>query len=373
MKLKARLVCLFLAVIMLVSMLSGCRVVKGDTVMELEGYKITEAMYSYWMSRYKTVFLQLFNESKDTESFWSSTAEDGTTYEKYITDYVNSFAREVLISMKLFDDYKLSFTAEEKSVISDYMNGLNSAYGSKAEFNEYLAAYGLNTQTLERIYYAEQKVDKVRTALFGEGGVFEVTEDEKKEYYEKNYYCAEWILVYPGKKLKTTVDENGEAVYYTDESGNYVMIELTEAEKNEKSERIEELRGKLSTEDFQKLRKEYSDEELSKYEYYTDGIFLSAEDYKNYGTELIKKISETEIGKVSELNADEVIYFLKRYELKAYSELTTQERNLMVNFDSYAVNDKMKSWYAVIEVKTNADVLSRFDIKEWKALTNTNV
>lgn len=373
MKFRARLLCLLLAAMLSVTLLSGCGVIKGDTVMELNGYKITEAMYSYWMSRYKTVFLQTFNKSKDTESFWNSTAEDGRTYGEYVTDYVNDFAREVLISMKLFDDYGLTFTSDEKSTVTEYIRGLNSAYGSKAAFNEYLASYGLNVATLERIYYAELKVDKVKEALFEEGGIFAVTEDEKKEYYEKHYYRAEWIMVYTDKKLKTTVDENGETVYYTDASGNYVMEELNETEKLEKAERIEELRGKFSTEDIKKLRTEYSDEELSKYEYYTDGIFLSAEDYKNYGTELIKRISETEIGEISELKSDEAIYFIKRYELKAYSELTTQELNLMVNFDSYAASDKMTSYYAAFDVKTNGDVLGRFDIRSVKALTNSNV
>lgn len=373
MKLRSRLLCLLLAAMLSVTLLSGCGVIKGDTVMELNGYKITEAMYSYWMSRYKTAFLQTFNNSKDTESFWDSAAEDGRTYGEYVTDYVNSFAREVLISMKLFDDYGLTFTSDEKSAVTEYVRGLNSAYGSKAELNEYLADYGLNAATLERIYYAELKVDKVKEELFGDGGIFAVTDDEKKEYYEKHYYCAEWILVYPDKKLKTTVDENGETVYYTDESGNYVTVELTDAEKVEKAARIEELRGKLSTEDFKKLRAEYSDEELSKYEYYTDGIFLSANDYKNYGTELIKKISETEIGEISELTVEGALFIIKRYELKDHSDLTTQELNLMVDFDSYAVNDKMTSYYAAFDIKTNDDVLGRFDIKEWKALTNTNV
>ena len=80
MKLKTRLLCLILALISLVSVFSGCGVIKGDTVMQLEGYKITEAMYSYWMSRYKTLFLNKFNDSKDTEEFWKSQTEDGTNH-----------------------------------------------------------------------------------------------------------------------------------------------------------------------------------------------------------------------------------------------------------------------------------------------------
>ncbi len=369
MKLKTRLLCLVLALISVISLLSGCGVIKGDTVMQLDGYKITEAMYSYWMARYKTVFLSKFNNSKDTEEFWKSETADGITYEKYITDYISRYAREVLISMKLFDDYGLSFTADEKKAISEYIKGLNTAYGSKAELNSYLADYGLNAKTLETIYYAEQKVDKVREALFSEGGVFAVNDEDRKKYYLDNYYCAEWIYLYTDVKLKT----DGDGKYYTDTNGNYITEPLTEAEKIAKDNKIAELKGKLNTVDFRALRQEYSEEVLAKYENYPDGVFLSANDYENYGTEFIKKISETEIGGTTEFTEEGVLFIIKRYELKDYSDLTKQEFNLMKGFENHVVTEKMNSYYAAIEVKINEDVLNRFDIKTFIKLSNTNI
>ncbi len=369
MKLKTRLLCLILALISVLSVLSGCGVIKGDTVMQLDGYKITEAMYSYWMARYKTVFLSEFNNSKDTEQFWKSKTADGITYEKYITDYINRYAREVLISMKLFDDYGLSFTADDKKAIREYIKGLNTAYGSKSELNTYLSDYGLNAKTLETIYFAEMKVDKVKAALFEAGGVFAVNDEDREKYYTENYYCAEWIYIYTDVKLKK--DEND--TYYTDTNGNYITEPLTEAEKVAKDAKIAELKGKLSTVDFRALRQEYSEEVLAKYENYPDGVFLSANDYKNYGTGFIKKISETEIGSTTEFTEEGVLFIIKRYELKDYSKLTEQEFNLMKGFEGYVVTGKMNSYYAAIEVKTNEDVLSRFDIKTFIKLSNTNI
>ena len=369
MRSKVRLLCVLLALVSVLSVFSGCGVIKGDTVMELDGYKITEAMYSYWMARYKSIFLSKFNNSKDTESFWTSMTEDGVTYEKYITDYVNRFAREVLISMKLFDDYGLSFTADDKTAINDYIKGLNTAYGSKAELNNYLSDYGLNSKTLQTIYYAEQKVDKVKAALFEEGGVFAVNDEDRKKYYSENYYCAEWIYLYTDVKLKTDEEDK----YYTDENGNYITIPLTEEEKAAKDAKIAELRGKLSTVDFRTLRQEYSEEVLSKYDNYPDGVFLSANDYQNYGTEFIKKISGTEIGATTEFTEEGVLFIIKRYELKEFSDLTTQELNLMKGFEGYVVTSKMNSYYAAIEIEVNEDVLGRFDIKTFARLTNTNI
>ncbi len=369
MKFKTRFLAVLIAVISLFSVLTGCGVIKGDTVMELGGYKITEAMYTYWMARYKAIFLSNYNNGKDTEEFWNSTTEDGITYEQFITQYINNFAREVLISMKLFDDYNLSFTSEEKDMISDYIKGLNTAYGSKAEFNDYLAGYGLNSKTLETIYYAEQKIDKVREALFSDGGVFGVTNEDREKYYEENYYCAEWIYIYRNMKLKT--DENGG--YITDSNGMYETEPLTDEEKAEKEKKIEELKNKLLTEDFRTLRQEYSEEVLAKYENYPDGVFLSANDYQNYGTEFIKKIASLEIGKITEFEEEGILFIIKRYELKDYSKLTEQELNLMKDFEEYVVNEKMKKYYSALEVETYSEVLARYNIKEFKALSNTNI
>ena len=58
MRSKVRLLCVLLALVSVLSVFSGCGVIKGDTVMELDGYKITEAMYSYWMARYKSKAIQ---------------------------------------------------------------------------------------------------------------------------------------------------------------------------------------------------------------------------------------------------------------------------------------------------------------------------
>ena len=45
----------------------------------------------------------------------------------------------------------------------------------------------------------------------------------------------------------------------------------------------------------------------------------------------------------------------------------------MKGFEGHAVTSKMQSYYSAIEVKTNADVLGRFDIKTFIKLTNTNI
>jgi hypothetical protein len=199
-----KIISLILAVITLCSVFGGCGVIKGDTVMEYEGYEITEAMYSYWKSHFKAAFIDGYgtvgSNGKKTID-WQTKLPNGQTYEQFFEDeLVTPYAKKVLICQKLFDDYKLSFTDEHEQAVEDILNGLESIYGGSKGLNAYLAPYGLNVKTLERIYYAEAKVSIVSEYIFALSGPSEITASERSAYYEANYFCINWIYIYTEKK-----------------------------------------------------------------------------------------------------------------------------------------------------------------------------
>lgn len=368
-KIKSALCVLLIAATVLTT-LPACGVIKGDTVMEYEGYKITEAMYSYWMSRYKTLFLYAYNNSKDTETFWNTEVSEGVNYEQFIVNYINEYAKKVLIAMKLFDDYSLVFSDSVKTGIKEQIDGLTEAYGTRSAFNEVLAEYGLNIKTLETIYYAQAKLDAVNDHLFGEGGVYQVTDTEREEYYLDNYYCVEWIYIYTDAKPRKGEDGG----FLTDVTGSYIFDELTEAEKKKQQEKIEEVLKKLEDGgDFKTIRKEYTEEVLDTYEYLPDGVNMSANDYANYGTEFIKIVQGLDIGGYAQYEEEHAMFIVTRYELKEFSKLTDTELAVMNDFEVYVADVKEEEFYSGIEVNVYSDVTDRFNIREIKGLINTNI
>ena len=371
MKIKSRLLTLLCAVAVSLAAFSSCGVIKGDTVMEYEGYKITETMYSYWLSKYKSLFLYSYNNGKDEESFWNSKTENGEqTYKDFVTSFVDDYAKQVLISMKLFDDYSLVFSQTVKDAVSDKIDGIKQAYGGVSYANEYLGSYGLNVKTLESIYYAQEKFNAVCEYLFGENGPYAVTDEEKSKYYEENYYCAEWIYIYTKEKPK--LSENGE--YITDSNGEYVTEKLSEEEIAEKQALVDEIVEKLNGgEDFLTLKQKHSEEDLTKYEYLPDGVNVSANDYTVYGSGFIKAIMNCKIGNYTVFEDDFATFIIRRNELKSYSELSVQEKNVMLNFDTYVYDYKCEKFFNEINVNVYSDVVSRYDISVIKALSNTNI
>lgn len=191
-----RILSLFLITVTVVSVFAGCGVLKGDTAMAYGDHKITEVMYKYWLAKYKTTFLYVYNNSVDTESFWKSEIEKGYTYEDFITDYIKEYAKQVVVAMQLFDDYGLSFTSAQKKAVKDRINNLIESYGGKNVLNEELGEMGLNIQTLEKIYYEETKLEVVNDYFFGKNGVLAVNDNDREAYYKENYFCAMWIYIY---------------------------------------------------------------------------------------------------------------------------------------------------------------------------------
>lgn len=342
--------------------LSGCAVIKGDVVMRFGDHTVTEAMWSYWLQTYKTAYLSLYNNSKDTLSFWNTEISEGYTYEDYITDIILGHAKQVLIAAYLFDEYGMSFTSSQKDGVEEAIDSLIESWGGKNYLNEALGDMGLNIQTLRSIYYAEEKLETVREQLFGEGGVYAVDDNDREKYYQDNYYCAEWIYVYTSKKPKKTDDGK----YLVDNSGQYVFEVLTDEEKTAQQEKLEQIRRELSSgTGFEDVRSKYSEEDLDYCSTYPDGVFLCADDYGNYGYDMVRALSELEIGAYTEFDNGNATVIVKRCALKGYASLTSAELELMVDFEEHVTDEKLGKLIdsLAVDVVISDDVLARYDIK----------
>ena len=349
--------------------LVSCGIVTGDTVMQYGDYKITEAMYSYWLSSFKSYFLYYYGETGNYEALWDQTLPDGRTYLQFFEDFMASYSRKVLICMKLFDDHGVSFPKEKRAEIEERIDELIKNYGGKAELNAYLGEYGLNIKTLERIYYEEAKVDVVSDYLFTKGGELELTDAERQAYYESNYYCVNWIYIYTEQKPDTESGGKGANAHYN-------MIELSDEEKAQKKQLVADILARLQAgESFGELKAKYCEQKnedgTSDYDYLPNGFNLCANSYSDgYGAELIKVIQGMQTGEYATYTDKYATRIIVRNPLTEYKELTPQEINFMVDFESYAVGDKLdRHIEGIAGVKINTEVADRYrDIKAVKTI-----
>lgn len=101
----------------------------------------------------------------------------------------------------LFRAYNCSLTAAEKSEVSVTTSDLWRLYG------RYYESIGVSKQTFYKIQLSTAYRDAILDALFGEGGITPVPEEELRQYYEAHYIVFRAISGY-----YTSVDEEGTAV-----------------------------------------------------------------------------------------------------------------------------------------------------------------
>lgn len=373
MKALLKLICAVMTAVLLALSFTSCGIITGDTVMEYDGYEITEAMYSYWKSHFKAAFIDAYGTVDDNGKKtldWNKTLPNGTTYEQFFEDeLVNPYAKKVLICQKLFDDYELDFSEEDEQAIADVMEGLESIYGGTKGLNAYLADYNLNAKTLERIYYAEAKVSIVSDYIFGSEGPNRITTTEKSAYYLANYYCVNWIYIYTTKKPADASEGNNS-------DASNILVDMTEDEKAQKKQLVDSIVEKLGNgESFVSLKAEYCEDKYSdgtsKYDYLPNGFNLSANDYSNYGVDLIKLIQGMQIGDITTYeDGYGATRIIVRNPLVEYTQLTEQEKSVMVGFDTYIREQKWDMIIADTEIKVYDEVVKRYGVDKVKPFTN---
>ena len=114
-----RILCLLMALILCLGLLAGCAA-PGEVLMELDGQKITANMYAFWLSRYKAFFVYSYMNNTENLQMWDTVmGDEGKTVNEIFTGYVLDNARTYAAALALYDEYKLSLSAEDKAKISE--------------------------------------------------------------------------------------------------------------------------------------------------------------------------------------------------------------------------------------------------------------
>jgi hypothetical protein len=365
MKKIAAPICVILVAVLLVS---GCSPVGGETVLEYKGYKISEAMYGYWVALYKRDVIYSFNNRKDTSDFWQSEVSDGVTTEDYFTDIINNQIYKYCIGQQLFDEYGLKLEKEVKTAIDADINEKIEYYGSRAELNSALAHINLNIELLREIYICEEKLKAVYNYLYGPYGPEALSDNDYVQYFKDNYWHMKYIVIYT---TKLATDSKGNYKY--DSSGTLVTEPLTEEEFAEKLAKAEEALAKAQAgEDFDELIITYSEYDTTAY---PSGFYVSVNELSTYGANIVSALAEMQVGEVRRVEEGSAIYIIKKLELPEWGQLTESELLQLVDLEEYAKAEAFDAKLNALfpELKVNNEVLGRYRLSEIKMLSIPNI
>ncbi|MBQ4066322.1 MAG: hypothetical protein IJD22_01635 [Clostridia bacterium] len=354
-----------LAIIALAAMLIGCLTSCGDStppVLTLGEKEVTEAMYSYWASRFKGNYMSSYEDVENTDAFWNSEISEGMTVAEYLDGSTLDAVKTYLVCSALFDEYRLSFEDKELESIDNYISDLIKEWadGSKNVMNSILSEYGINTRILRKVYIEEEKVSKVFNHLYGEGGEKALTAADYEQFYLDNYVHVQMIYIENISKYKT--DENGKRL--TDENGYYQIEPLTGEKKEEKDAAVKAVQDGIENGvDFNELYEKYS--ELKDYK---NGHYYST--MADYGGEsfyysLAVKVSGLEVGETATLESEMGTCIVKKLEMDEGAWKNEENKAFFSDFEDVARQDTflkmLESYYDDIVI--DEEILKKYSVK----------
>lgn len=338
--------------------LSSCG--KRTIAMSCGDTEITEGMYSYWLSAYKTNFVYTYGGGSDNSTLWTATAADGQSYADYAEDKILTTVRNFAIAVEQFRVLGLKIDSSiSEQVNADISEKLEYA-GSRPALNSDLSRYGINIDGLKDIYIAEEKWQAVYNYYFGTSGIERLSDEELTAYYKSNYSLLGLVVLYTENKAER--DENGTYVY--DKDGNITVSEMTAEEKAAKQATAADVYERLKNgENWSELASEYSDADMS---YYTNGCFVSSAEADSYGADLVSAAAEMTVGEIRRIDTDAITYLAVKLALPELGSLDESDNEQLGDLRDDASRERYTEKFDALAdtVTVNTDIIKAHPIED---------
>ncbi|MBQ7357733.1 MAG: hypothetical protein IJW65_03245 [Clostridia bacterium] len=382
---------------------------RSPVIMKHGEQKLRVDFYEFMLSRMKG---ELYKSKYDvsSEDFWGE-LQEGTdkTREQYYNEAILENCKVYLASLVIFDglveDGDISGLPEEyytqiDEAIQLYIDLGYVGDGSEDKFNEILAEYGVDVDTLREIYIAEAKAQYVQEYIYGGSGATKIGDGVKQDYYEENYYrfkhilvgnfyyeyeCEtdahgnEYVIYFDGETGEPLYDyENGEkrdddgdgmynrdsydvTIAYDKETGEYLydtengvthfVLEngtpkkffYTDAQMSERYQLVTDLCS-IDKEDFKTFEQKGSDPtvntDYSESFATSSGIYMSdieSVTYESYMHEMLHKLKEMDVGEIAVVEAEDGYHVFRKYALDDGAYADENNEKWFRNFNSSLV------------------------------------
>jgi foldase protein PrsA len=326
---------------------SGCSDVDiNKEVATVNGEKITVREYNFFLWTVKER-MELEAYKENVENFWDTEIEG-----KKAVDVAKEKALEAAVKNKIelqkAKELGLSLTESELKEITEQKKAYVNSWGGKENYQKLLKEKGLSdksfTEILEKLKISEKLYKKVTS----EGTEYNISEQEMKDYYEKNKEQLKVSKVRAKHILLSIVDENKKP--------------LPQEKQDEAKKKAEEVYAKVKAgEDFDKLMKEYSQDPGLKD--YPEGYTFSkdepyAEEFKNAAFSLEK-------GGISDIVKTDFGYHIIKVEDKfdEYYSFDQVKEGIKQYIIGQKYNDAVKKWKDAANIVTNEAVLKQIKVK----------
>ncbi len=363
---KKKLISSFLLTILLVStVLTGC----SKPVMTAKGEDRKAGYYSFYVHWQRDYYKELlkgydYDISAVMDSYYTETE---TVRDSIISTAKSQYLTFVVVSDK-FEELGLSLTEEQQAEIEkQYNEEWIKVYG-EAGMKNILKTLKLKQDEFLNLLAVDYKSEAILEYYYGESGITPITESDKKDYYNDNYYRFKYILF-------TTVGEDDKKLPI-DELTNKRNLAQNLCMQAQSGASFEDLVSKNS-EDYITITDEMSEDDKASAEKSnkdavtvglicdSDGIFNQTL-YNYYdicvNQTIVNQLDSMNVGDVSVVEIDNSIWVVKKYDLNEdpnYFEARKEAIFQKMYADDFG--SKYTLWLAELDYAFNDEVIEELD------------
>ena len=377
MKKSIKSIAAVLAAIMMLLTLCSCKDTSYACTVDNEQYPVGPyAFYAYYTRDKYEAQLTAYGMTDFASSLLSDADSEGTKLYTYINDEVkSSYISHLIVNLK-FDEFGLELTEEQKTSIDEAMqtNWVDS-YGEET-FTDICRTLGLTSAEFKEMVSVSFKYESLMNYLFGEGGQYEITEDELQRNFDENYTRFRYIAV-------SKVDSSTSTTLTTDELVAKKAIIDDAYARAIAGEDFGSLIAECS-EDYIQITDDMTDDEKATYEasnaatreqgLVTDknGIF----DYTYYyyygytlDSTIVDKLFTMENGDIEMIELSSSFWIIQKLDKNEDSSYYESKRDLIYSsISSPIIEEVFSEWENSYAIVFNDAVVSKYDPRKIDSL-----
>ena len=191
-KMKKKILALLLAVTCVAGMFAGCgktEVKEEKVVVSVNGEDITEGEFLYYLLIAKNTIISA-GDGEDNEEYWKTTEIEG----KNAGDVARETALKNAIELTVTAQKAVEMGADNSDHVrrAQRQNFIKQSFGgSEKDYLSRIAELGMTDEDVTKVVMK----DYLASQLSGMVDIDEPSDEEIREYYDKNYYRAKHILI----------------------------------------------------------------------------------------------------------------------------------------------------------------------------------